>query len=60
MMDDMFQQIYEEKYQKDFEAAGITYEHRLIDDTVAQMIKSKSGMVITLKSKSDLNTGRRS
>lgn len=57
---DTFQQIYEEKYQKDFEAAGITYEHRLIDDMVAQMIKSKGGMVIALKSKSEFNTGRRS
>jgi isocitrate dehydrogenase len=50
---DIFQQIYEGKYQKDFEEAGITYEHRLIDDMVAQMIKSKGGMVIALKSKSE-------
>ena len=57
---DTLQQIYEEKYQKDLEAAGITYEHRLIDDMVAQMIKSKGGMVIALKSKSELKTGRRS
>lgn len=43
-----------ERYQKDFEAAEITYEHRLIDDMAAQMIKSKGGMVIALKSKWEL------
>lgn len=50
---DIFQHLYEEKYQKDFEAVGITYEHRLIDDMVAQMIKGKGGMVLALKSKSE-------
>lgn len=47
---DIFQEIYEAQYKKDFDAAGIWYEHRLIDDMVAQMIKSEGGMVIAMKS----------
>ncbi|CAH6721357.1 isocitrate dehydrogenase [NADP], mitochondrial [[Candida] jaroonii] len=46
---DIFQEIYESTYQKDFEAKGLWYEHRLIDDMVAQMIKSKGGYVMALK-----------
>ncbi|QIW94620.1 hypothetical protein AMS68_000138 [Peltaster fructicola] len=46
---DIFQDLYEKTYRKDFEAAGIWYEHRLIDDMVAQMIKSDGGMVIAMK-----------
>lgn len=42
---DIFQEIYEAKYQKDFDAAGIWYEHRLIDDMVAQALKSNGGFV---------------
>jgi isocitrate dehydrogenase len=49
---DIFQDIYEKQYKKDFDAKGIWYEHRLIDDMVAQMIKSEGGYVIALKSKS--------
>lgn len=48
---DIFQEIYEKEYKKDFEAKGIWYEHRLIDDMVAQMIKSSGGFVMALKSK---------
>ena len=47
---DTFQEIYEKQYKKDFEAAGIWYEHRLIDDMVAQMIKSEGGYIIAMKS----------
>lgn len=47
---DIFQDIYEREYQKDFEAKGIWYEHRLIDDMVAQMIKSSGGFIMALKS----------
>lgn len=47
---DIFQEIYEAQYKKDFDAAGIWYEHRLIDDMVAQMIKSEGGMIIAMKS----------
>lgn len=46
---DIFQSIYDETYKLQFEAAGIRYEHRLIDDMVAQMIKSKGGFVMALK-----------
>lgn len=49
---DIFQSIYDQKYRAKYMAAGITYEHRLIDDMVAHMIKSEGGMVIALKSKS--------
>jgi isocitrate dehydrogenase len=47
---DIFQEIYEATYRKEFEAAGLWYEHRLIDDMVAQMIKSDGGMLIAMKS----------
>jgi isocitrate dehydrogenase len=47
---DVFQEIYDNQYKKDFEAAGIWYEHRLIDDMVAQMIKSEGGYIIAMKS----------
>lgn len=46
---DIFQDIYESTYAKEFAAAGLWYEHRLIDDMVAQMIKSKGGFVMALK-----------
>ena len=46
---DIFQEIYESTYAKEFESKGIWYEHRLIDDMVAQMIKSKGGFVMALK-----------
>ncbi|KEF62994.1 isocitrate dehydrogenase [NADP], mitochondrial [Exophiala aquamarina CBS 119918] len=46
---DIFEEIYEKDYQKDFEAKKIWYEHRLIDDMVAQMIKSAGGFVIAMK-----------
>ncbi|KAK0852361.1 Isocitrate dehydrogenase [NADP], mitochondrial precursor (Oxalosuccinate decarboxylase) [Friedmanniomyces endolithicus] len=46
---DIFQEIYEKQYRKEFEAKGLWYEHRLIDDMVAQMIKNEGGMVIAMK-----------
>ena len=46
---DIFQEIYEKEYKAQFEAAGIWYEHRLIDDMVAQMLKSKGGFVWACK-----------
>ncbi|MEP3051472.1 MAG: NADP-dependent isocitrate dehydrogenase [Erythrobacter sp.] len=36
---DLFQEIYEAEFAEKFEAAGITYEHRLIDDMVAAALK---------------------
>ncbi len=46
---DIFEGLYESDYRKQFEAKGIWYEHRLIDDMVAQMIKSKGGYIIAMK-----------
>lgn len=48
---DIFEEIYEAEYKKDFEAKGIWYEHRLIDDMVAQMIKGDGGCIIAMKSR---------
>jgi isocitrate dehydrogenase len=45
---DIFEEIYAE-YKPQFEAKKLWYEHRLIDDMVAQMIKSKGGFVMALK-----------
>ncbi|XP_077993046.1 isocitrate dehydrogenase [NADP], mitochondrial-like [Glandiceps talaboti] len=42
---DIFEDIYQKEYAKDFESAGIWYEHRLIDDMVAQVLKSAGGFV---------------
>ncbi|CAD8076712.1 unnamed protein product [Paramecium sonneborni] len=46
---DIFQEIFETKYKKDFDANKLWYEHRLIDDLVAQMMKSSGGFVLALK-----------
>ncbi|KHJ94431.1 isocitrate dehydrogenase domain protein, partial [Oesophagostomum dentatum] len=46
---DIFQEIYETTYEKDFKNAGIWYEHRLIDDMVAQVLKSVGGFVWACK-----------
>ncbi|KAK3777365.1 hypothetical protein RRG08_014111 [Elysia crispata] len=46
---DIFQDIYEKQYRKDFEAKGIWYEHRLIDDMVAYCMKSDGGFVWACK-----------
>ena len=45
----LFQDIYEKQYKKDFEANGIWYEHRLIDDMVAQALKSDGAFVWACK-----------
>ena len=47
---DIFQEIYESEYRPQFEKNGTWYEHRLIDDMVAQMIKSEGGYIIAMKS----------
>jgi len=46
---DIFQEIYEATYKKDYVAAGIWYEHRLIDDMVAYAMKSEGGFVWACK-----------
>jgi len=45
----IFQQVYEEEFKEKYEAAGIIYQHRLIDDMVAYMIKSNGGFVWACK-----------
>jgi len=51
--DGLFMDIFEEEYQNNYKAEmdkiGIDYEHRLIDDMVAQAIKSSGGMVWACK-----------
>jgi isocitrate dehydrogenase len=46
---DLFAEVFESTYKKEFEALGIWYEHRLIDDMVAQAIKSDGGFVWACK-----------
>jgi isocitrate dehydrogenase len=46
---DLFEQVFEEEFASDFEAAGITYEHRLIDDMVAAALKWEGGYVWACK-----------
>ncbi|KAH7954160.1 hypothetical protein HPB49_016060 [Dermacentor silvarum] len=46
---DIFQEIYEKYYKSDFEKRGVWYEHRLIDDMVAQAMKSEGGFVWACK-----------
>jgi isocitrate dehydrogenase len=46
---DIFAEVFEAEFKGEFEAAGITYEHRLIDDMVAQVIKGEGGIVWACK-----------
>ncbi|CCE62038.1 hypothetical protein TPHA_0B03660 [Tetrapisispora phaffii CBS 4417] len=46
---DIFESMYKEEYEEKFKALNIWYEHRLIDDMVAQMLKSKGGFIIAMK-----------
>jgi isocitrate dehydrogenase len=46
---DLFQEIFEAEFQEKFEKAGITYEHRLIDDMVAAALKWEGGYVWATK-----------
>jgi isocitrate dehydrogenase len=46
---DLFQEIYDSEFKADFEAAGLTYEHRLIDDMVAAALKWEGGYVWACK-----------
>lgn len=43
------QEIFEKDYKAKFDAKKIWYEHRLIDDMVAQMLKSNGGYILALK-----------
>ncbi|KAL5241435.1 hypothetical protein ACI65C_008845 [Semiaphis heraclei] len=46
---DIFQEIYDSLYKPLYEAKGIWYEHRLIDDMVAYAMKSEGGFVWACK-----------
>lgn len=46
---DIFEGLYASKYKTKMDELGIWYEHRLIDDMVAQMLKSKGGYIIAMK-----------
>ena len=46
---DLFQEVYEAEFKAKFQAAGITYEHRLIDDMVASAMKWSGGYVWACK-----------
>jgi isocitrate dehydrogenase len=46
---DIFQEIYDTEFKAKFEAAGISYEHRLIDDMVAAALKWSGGFVWACK-----------
>jgi isocitrate dehydrogenase len=46
---DIFQEVYESEFKGEFDAAGITYEHRLIDDMVAAALKWEGGYVWACK-----------
>ncbi|MEI6554350.1 MAG: isocitrate dehydrogenase (NADP(+)) [Paludibacter sp.] len=46
---DIFQEVYEKEFEADFKKAGITYEHRLIDDMVASAMKWSGGFVWACK-----------
>ncbi|WP_244500210.1 NADP-dependent isocitrate dehydrogenase [Methyloceanibacter superfactus] len=46
---DLFAEIYETEFKPEFEARGLTYEHRLIDDMVAAALKWSGGYVWACK-----------
>jgi isocitrate dehydrogenase len=49
MFKDVFQEIFETEFKADFDAKGLTYEHRLIDDMVAAAMKWEGGYVWACK-----------
>ncbi len=46
---DIFEEVFEADFKEKFAAAGITYEHRLIDDMVAASLKWEGGYVWACK-----------
>ncbi len=46
---DLFAEVFETEYKERFDAAGLTYEHRLIDDMVASALKWDGGYVWACK-----------
>jgi isocitrate dehydrogenase len=46
---DIFQEVYENEFKTELDKAGVTYEHRLIDDMVASCMKWNGGFVWACK-----------
>ena len=46
---DIFEKVYQEEFKPQFDAKGLTYEHRLIDDMVASALKWNGGFVWACK-----------
>ena len=46
---DIFQNVFDTEFKAEFDAAGLTYEHRLIDDMVASAMKWEGGYVWACK-----------
>ena len=46
---DLFQEVFDSEFKEKFDAAGLTYEHRLIDDMVASSLKWEGGYVWACK-----------
>jgi isocitrate dehydrogenase len=46
---DIFEEIFQAEFKERFDAAGLTYEHRLIDDMVASAMKWEGGYVWACK-----------
>src|SRR5436305_12487831 len=46
---DLFAEVFESEFKAEFDAAGLTYEHRLIDAMVAQALKWEGGFVWAAK-----------
>jgi isocitrate dehydrogenase len=46
---DLFQEVYEAEFKDEFAAAGLSYEHRLIDDMVAASLKWEGGYLWACK-----------
>jgi len=46
---DIFEEVYQQEFKATFDKGGLTYEHRLIDDLVAQVLKWNGGIVWAAK-----------
>jgi len=45
----LFQEVFDDEFKEEFDKAGLTYEHRLIDDMVASALKWEGGYVWACK-----------
>lgn len=46
---DIFEEVFKSEFETKFKAKGLTYEHRLIDDMVASVLKTEGGIVWACK-----------